>query len=261
MPESITPMYDVYQEYYARVSRSAAFSTYCRLVFGVDLSQDGFSDQKQLDFMIRELGLDETTHCLDVGCGNGRIAEYVARNTGASVDGLDYSERAIDFARAIAEPGGNLSFFQQDINELHLEPGKYAAIYLIDSIYFSAAYKTTLSTLYDALKPKGRLALFYSEFVFEKERQTRKVPGDETALYQAIRALGCACEIHDFTGDLFVLMKMKRQAGAALRDEFVGEKNEWLLDRINEQSIPEEMALSEFEKFTNRYLYWFRKES
>lgn len=254
-------MYDVYQEYYARVSRSAAFSTYCRLVFGVDLSQDGFSDQSQLDFMIRALGLDETTHCLDVGCGNGRIAAYVASSTGASVDGLDFSERAIEFAQAIATPGSNLSFFQQDINELHLEPGKYAAIYLIDSIYFSAAYKTTLSTLYDALKPNGRLALFYSEFVFEKERQTRKVPGDETALFQAIQSLGWMCEIHDFTRDLFVLMKTKRQAGAALRDEFFEEKNEWLWDRINEQSIQGEMALSEFEKFTNRYLYRIRNES
>jgi hypothetical protein len=72
MPENRKPMYDVYQEYYERVGRSAAFSLYCERVFGVDLSQDGFSDMQQLDCMIALLGIGETDLCLDVGCGNGR---------------------------------------------------------------------------------------------------------------------------------------------------------------------------------------------
>ena len=57
-------------------------------------------------------------HCLDVGCGNGRIAAYVASSTGASVDGLDFSERSIEFAQAIATPAPMIAiqgavFFKQ----------------------------------------------------------------------------------------------------------------------------------------------------
>jgi SAM-dependent methyltransferase len=259
MPENRKPMYDVYQEYYERVGRSAAFSLYCERVFGVDLSQDGFSDMQQLDCMIALLGIGETDLCLDVGCGNGRIARYVTLKTGAAVEGLDYSERAITSAQAMASLDRRLSFISQDINELKLEKGKYSVIYLIDSIYFSNDFGSTLQALGESLQAGGRLALFYSEFVFDPARQIRKLAGKETALYHAIDGLGWPCEIHDFTGDLYELMKQKKRIGNELKDQFAREQNEWLFAHIDKESVPEDMSLADFERFTNRYLYCIRK--
>jgi len=38
------------------------------------------------------LQLDASHHGLDLGCGNGLIAEYVSDRTGAHITGLDYAE-------------------------------------------------------------------------------------------------------------------------------------------------------------------------
>jgi hypothetical protein len=95
--------------------------------------------------------------------------------------------------------------------------------------------------------------------VFDPARQIRKLAGKETALYHAIDGLGWPCEIHDFTGDLYELMKQKKRIGNELKDQFAREQNEWLFAHIDKESVPEDMSLADFERFTNRYLYCIRK--
>ena len=50
--ENVLPMYDIYQSFYQKVEFSKAFSRYCKKVFGMDLSQDGFTSLKQLKLLI-----------------------------------------------------------------------------------------------------------------------------------------------------------------------------------------------------------------
>jgi SAM-dependent methyltransferase len=135
------PMHDTYQDHYRRLASSAAFSKYCELTFGVDLSQDGFSDKAQLDLMTNFVGITKADHCLDLGCGNGKIAAYVALRTGASIDGIDYSSEAIACAKGIAPRRGALHFELGEINALDLPTEKYSVIYLVDTIYFSNDYE------------------------------------------------------------------------------------------------------------------------
>jgi ubiquinone/menaquinone biosynthesis C-methylase UbiE len=254
MPED-QPMLETYEEYYRRVASSRAFSRYCELTFGHDLSQDGFSDRAQLDLLIELLGIGPGDSCLDLGCGNGRIAAYIAGRSGARIDGIDYSAAAIEAAAALAPAGGRLGFALGDINSLDLPAGAYSAIYLVDSIYFSRDYEKTLCELMRALGAGGRLGLCYSEFVFDEERKTAKIEADETAPARIFRSRGWAYEARDLAREHYELMLRKRRSALACREELEGEGNAWLFDRVHEQSIGPELGFEDFCRFTNRYLY------
>ena len=117
---------------------------------------------------------------MDIGCGNGKIANYINVETSAKVDGIDFSEHAINCAKELSNK--DLRFNVQDINELNLSKDVYSVIYSIDSLYFSNDYTRTLELLYESLKPKGRLGSYYSEFVFEKEKQIHRIEKDETKI-------------------------------------------------------------------------------
>lgn len=119
-------MYDVYQEYYQRVKNSAAFSKYCKKVFGIDLSQDGFCNKNSLDIMIEKMNLSKDDICLDIGCGNGGIADYISRKAGAKIFGIDYSENAISSAKEKSNRA--LSFAVADINNLSIDKNRFSII-------------------------------------------------------------------------------------------------------------------------------------
>ena len=67
---------------------------------------------------------------LDIGCGDGRFCYEVGQNDDINISGLDYSERAIRFAKAFSP---NLDFYCQDICNLNL-PYKYDIAVLIETI-------------------------------------------------------------------------------------------------------------------------------
>jgi SAM-dependent methyltransferase len=250
-------MHEVYEEYYRRVAASRAYSRFCELCFGRDYSQDGFSDMDQLDLMIGSLGLGPGARCLDLGCGGGGIASYVAARTGAIVDGLDGSPVAIDAARLRAEGSAaeaRGAFRVADINRLDLSRGLYSAIYLIDSLYFSDDYEATLSTLRDALAPGGRLGLLYSEFLFEPSER-RRIDAKETRLAMVLAGLDWSFEAVDLTREHYEFMRRKRLAAEACRLELEAEGNAWLYERARRESIDPEMDYEDFRLFSNRFFY------
>ena len=61
--------------------------------------------------MLEETPSGQVSRVLDVGCGNGKIAEYISDLTQASVTGIDYVPEAISHAQErTAEKRGRLSF-------------------------------------------------------------------------------------------------------------------------------------------------------
>ncbi|MCG2593975.1 class I SAM-dependent methyltransferase [Ramlibacter sp. XY19] len=66
---------------------------------------------------------------LDLGCGNGRNAICLARH-GFRVDGVDYSETALAWARERArEAGAEVDFRCASVFDAALEPGAYGFVY------------------------------------------------------------------------------------------------------------------------------------
>lgn len=74
-------------------------------------------------------GLLRPSRAVELGCGNGRNAIFLARQ-GFSVHAVDYSKTAVDWARErIAEAGVAVSLRQQSVFDLQLEPGTCDLVY------------------------------------------------------------------------------------------------------------------------------------
>jgi hypothetical protein len=88
-----------YDELLSRTGNSKAYSMFCERVFGKDLSQFNVLDMAQLNTLLEKLELKPGEVVLDLGCGTGRIAEYISDRTGAKMVGLDFAVRVVEDAQ------------------------------------------------------------------------------------------------------------------------------------------------------------------
>ncbi len=84
------PIFYWHKEYYLAVKHSKAHAEYCKRLFGRNLSQDGFSDMEQLHILLNKFNVGSHSKILDLGCGDGKIAEFFSDATGGIVYGMDY---------------------------------------------------------------------------------------------------------------------------------------------------------------------------
>ena len=84
---------------------------------------------------LRRNGHDAPVEVLDIGCGYGRDALYLARHLPGRVTGIDLSEQALEMARAsLAESGlTNATFHARDLRELSL--GEGYDVVLVSNLY------------------------------------------------------------------------------------------------------------------------------
>ena len=219
---------DFYEKYYARVDSSKAHAAFCEKVFGMDLCQHGFADLYQLGLLIETTGIKATDKVIDIGSGNGRIAEYLSGKTGAHFTGLDFIPEAVMKARQL--PGarnGRLAFMEGDINALDLPRNEYDVVLSIDSIYFSTDYPATISKLKGALRPRGRMGFLYSHgrepWVPRDQFPKETLPPDNTPLAQALTANGLAYTAVDLTDKDYELAKARKRVLSELKEGFIEE--------------------------------------
>lgn len=67
-----------YERFYAATAQSRAHALFCERAFGRNLCQHGFADMAQRDALIAAIQPGPAHHLLDLGCGNGMIAEYIS---------------------------------------------------------------------------------------------------------------------------------------------------------------------------------------
>jgi len=72
------PMRDCYSNYYKATHSSKVYGVFCDRVIGGNFAQHGFSDMAQLDRLLAFLNLRPGDRVLDLGCGNGTMAEYIS---------------------------------------------------------------------------------------------------------------------------------------------------------------------------------------
>ena len=226
-------MQDFYHDFYRATQTSAAHAQFCHRVFGLNLCQHGFADITQLDMLVAAANLRPDQHLLDIGCGNGMIAEYLAERSGARVTGLDNAPEAICQASARAQKSTTqLSFVLGDINALALAPDTYDVVALIDSIYFSNDYAATLAAIKAGLRPGGRIAIFYS-FGLHPSTPAAEFPAHQlaagrTPLALALHASGLNFVTLDFTPDDYRLAQLRKAVLADLHAAFEEEGNLFL---------------------------------
>ncbi len=223
-------MWDFYDNFYRATAASAAHREFCTRVFGLDLCQHGFADVTQLDALMVAAQLRPGQRVLDLGCGVGLIAEYLADRSGAHVTGLDYVPDAIRQAPERTQAQADrLDFFVGDINALALPPAAYDVIMSIDTIYFSDNFSATIAALAPALRPGGRLAFLYSHgrepWVPIAEFDVGTLPAAHTPLARALTANGFRFTFTDFSADDLRLAIRRQEVLADLRAEFEAEGN------------------------------------
>ncbi len=132
--------------------------------------------ERSASWISSHFGLGETKIICDFGCGPGLYTTRFAE-TGASVTGIDFSERSINYARNIAEEKGlKIEYYHQ--NYLHFKSEiQFDLITMIfcDFCALSPEQRSgLLKKFYNLLKPNGSVLLdVYSlESYNKREEQT-----------------------------------------------------------------------------------------
>jgi cyclopropane fatty-acyl-phospholipid synthase-like methyltransferase len=223
---------DFYNRYYLATATSKAYAAFCERVFGANYAQHGFSDMAQVDSLLAFLNLRPGDRVLDLGCGNGGIAAYIASQTGAFVTGIDYVPEAIRQAQArTREVTRRLVFRVMDIGRLDYPPGSFDALISIDTLYFTDL-PDTVRQMKSVLKPGGQMGIFFSHGVspgnpaetFDYE----SLHPNQTPLAAALSKHGMRYKVWDYTAEDYAHALLKKKVAEDLKAELEAEGNLFL---------------------------------
>jgi SAM-dependent methyltransferase len=132
-----------------------------RETYGEDIGQSSWVTGQEYRRFFRLLGLAAAEHVLDVGCGSGGPALFLARETGCRVTGVDVSEAGIRAGRALARQAGlddQVRFHRADVREpLPFRDGAFDAIVCMDAMCHLPDRGRLLGEWRRVLRPGGRL--------------------------------------------------------------------------------------------------------
>jgi sterol 24-C-methyltransferase len=131
----------------------------------MDLSKSIIANQALFEKkMCKDLGLKSGQKVLDIGCGRGRVANHMAKISGASVVGMNIDPDQLESARRFAKGTGmseHCTFLRGDLNEIpySFADETFDNIYEIQCIFsLSKDLGKTFKEIHRLLKPGGRFA-------------------------------------------------------------------------------------------------------
>lgn len=187
---------------------------------------------EQLDKLLSTLNLNSNDFVLDLGCGLGKVAEYIQMKTGAKITGIDFAEQLIQWANDNKEVNNDRLVFQVDnINDLSFSPSTFSVIYAIDTLYPTNIHNlnATIGKLKSLLKPKGQLGIFFAQLIETTEQQEFLAP-NHTKMAQALQQNGFSFTVIDFTKNSRDIWVKELSIGKEMYDIFEIEGNRDLVD-------------------------------
>lgn len=130
----------------------------------IDLSKNLIENQVLFERrMWSDLGLNEKSKVLDIGCGRGRIASHAASSTGAHVTGVNIDSDQLESAQKFTKSKGlsKATHFQHwDLNQIPFpfKDGAFDAIYEVQVFSLSKDLTKNFKEIHRLLKPGGRFA-------------------------------------------------------------------------------------------------------
>lgn len=132
-----------------------------RHVFGEDIGQNSWLTAAELDSFAQRAGFGPKTELLEVGCGSGGPALYLARRLGLTVTGIDINEAGIAAGTAAADAAGLSSrarFLLHDGGtRLGFADQSFDGAVLFDAINHIPDRPALLRELHRLLRPGGIL--------------------------------------------------------------------------------------------------------
>jgi SAM-dependent methyltransferase len=224
-----------FSDYLIRSESSKAYSAFCERVFGKDLCQANMMDMIQLGQLLEVLNLTAENRVLDMGCGIGKIAEYISDRTRTHVLGIDIALKAVRRAQArTQEKRDRLEFREGDMNDLSLPPASVDTIIAVATLHYAENLEKTVGQMKSILTPQGQMGLFTFQYRGSNESPDILRP-DKTRLGQALKKHNLVFRTWDFTEREKDIRRKQLKAAAELESGFRAEGN-WDLceDRIEE---------------------------
>jgi SAM-dependent methyltransferase len=156
MPNPVDLYDSSYTGYSADVYREVRKETY-----GMDLGQTGWMTVEEFHTFFLLLNLNNSSRVLEVGCGAGGCAVYLAQTVGAEVTGIDVNENGIRNAEKLAHSfglAGRVRFMCLDAGDkLPFADCSFDAVFSNDAMCHIPHRLETLREWYRVLRPAGRM--------------------------------------------------------------------------------------------------------
>ncbi len=109
------------------------------------------------EYMLAQSGITAESRVLEVACGNGKAAVWLAQQTGCEVVGIDLSSSYIDNARKLASnsPSLRVSFHKESATNLPFENDSFTHAWSQGALYHIPELKKALTEAYRVLRPGG----------------------------------------------------------------------------------------------------------
>lgn len=242
------PIFYWYRDFYSAIENSQAFDEYSRRVFGANFGQHGFSDIYQIKQMLDLLRLDKSSQVLDIGCGNGKMAEYISDLTQASITGIDYVQEAIEQATRRTQNKRNRLYFKTaNLEFLDFADEFFDMIISVDTIFFGRAMKATLAGLKRVLKAKGQMTIFNGDY---QKDEFLAALAENKLIY----------EVYDFSQEHIEHMLLKHRVAKELQKAFKSEGNAFVWENLITESFADLNSLGIMDVNPKaRYLYIVKK--
>jgi len=247
---------EMYDNLLLTCANSKAYAKFCNEVFGKNLLQFNVIDMQQLDMVLEKLQIQPRERVLDLGCGLGKITEYIAQKTKTHTLGIDFSSKAIDWANTnICKD--TIEFEVMDISEIDFPDNSFDVILAFDVLYWLDDLEQVLPKIRRILKPKGRLAVFYVLFRQETE-PTKKISQDNNAFTYLLSKNGFTFESIDVSQEAIAIWQRKLEIGEKIKPEFEQEGNLSIIESRLTDGINVIKKLEE--ELQKRYFYLINKK-
>ncbi|MEB3181821.1 MAG: methyltransferase domain-containing protein [Nostocaceae cyanobacterium] len=113
--------------------------------------------QRWDEYMLEQSGITAESKVLEVACGNGKSAIWIAQQRGCEVVGIDLSSSYVDNARAKASnfPSLRVSFQKESATNLPFENDSFTHAWSQGALYHIPELSKALAEAHRVLKPGG----------------------------------------------------------------------------------------------------------
>ena len=175
---------DLYDSAYANYA-SEVYSQVRIETYGQDFGQTSWVTTEESNEIPKTLGLTSDSFVLEIGCGSGGYALYLAEKAGCRIVGLDVNAPGVHNANQLALAKGLASqvrFDQCDASKsLPFEDNTFNAVFSNDVLCHLPGRPAVLGEIFRVLKPCGRMlfsdALVIGGLVSHEEIATRSSIG------------------------------------------------------------------------------------
>lgn len=180
------------------------------------------------EIMAGAVRLGPETWVLDLGCGYGSTARYLAANFGCRVTGANISEKELDLARRRSSEAGLdhlLSFEYGDFHGLSYPEGSYDVVWSQEAFLHAADKNAVLSECRRVLKPKG--SLIFTDILVRRDTPAE----DRRRIYERVQSPDM-WDLDDYRAALTRLeLPVSREENWS---QYVAPSYGWVRDRLRE---------------------------